>query len=104
MVNEGGVVEFYFGDQWYNKMKVILRDDVSEEFKMHVVDGDDEWIDTDIEFKILDKSDKSYLVFKHMNWKSESENYAKCNHYWGNYLESLKSYCETGEGKPYKDR
>lgn len=63
----------------------------------------DAWKDTTIEFKIIDNGDQTTsLSFLQSGYK-ESPCYDICTDGWKFVLgDSLKSYLETGEGKPYK--
>ncbi|MBQ4822016.1 SRPBCC domain-containing protein [Aquimarina sp. MMG016] len=64
------------------------------------VDGDDEWIGTELSFELEQKDNTTFLKFLHMNWADETEFFGFCNHQWGRFLDSLKSLCETGKGTP----
>jgi hypothetical protein len=62
------------------------------------VEGDEEWIDTHIIFKNHPDGMATRLVFEHTNWKKKTPLFKECTAHWLKYLESLKSYCETGTG------
>ena len=66
------------------------------------IDGDKEWIGTRINFSIFPDEDGTRLLFSHYEWKEETDFYASCNFQWGRYMKSLKDYCETGKGDPFK--
>jgi len=97
---EGYVNHFIFSDEYFNKMKV-LKLNPAHEVHWECVDGDKEWIGTKLSFELNEKEEKITLSFSHLNWENESEFFGFCNHQWGRYLDSLKSYCETGNGHPY---
>ena len=65
------------------------------------VDGDKEWVGTNLSFELNEKEEFTTLRFSHLNWKNESEFFGFCSHHWGRYLDSLKSFCESGNGQPY---
>jgi uncharacterized protein YndB with AHSA1/START domain len=99
----GGYAAFTFGDAYFIKMKItelIPGQLVSWE----CVEGDKEWIGTHIRFRIEVKENRCFLKFEHADWQEATDFFASCNYNWGWYLSSLKSYCETGGGKPYQSR
>ncbi|UCH64381.1 MAG: SRPBCC domain-containing protein [Ignavibacterium sp.] len=103
IINEkvGGVAEFIFGERYHNKMKITeLEPNKRVEWKCF--QGDKEWIATTFEFDIEARDDNTILRFTHGNWKEETDFFAHCNYQWGYYLRSLVSYCEKGEGTPFK--
>jgi len=92
---------FDFGDRYHNEMKIIdLQPDKQVEWKCFV--GDKEWIGTNLVFELEEKDNETVLRFTHGNWKEETDFYASCNFQWAYYLVSLKQYCETGTGTPFK--
>jgi hypothetical protein len=94
-----------------------------ELIQWHCIHGADEWVGTTISFKLYPgsktflltehpeaagqaeqlQSDNggTLLVFEHDNWKDYTPMYAECNYTWGQFLRSLKLYCETGKGRPW---
>lgn len=64
--------------------------------------GTPEWINTTITFELSEKDGKTELSFTHEDWKDETECFKKCTDGWKHFVaDSLKSYLETGEGKPF---
>lgn len=97
---EGHVNHFRFEGDYSKKMKIIkLESPMIILWKC--IDGDKEWIGTDISFELEQREQGVVLKFSHLNWKEESNFFGFCSHQWGRYLDSLKSLCETGLGKPY---
>ena len=97
---EGYINHFKFSDEYFNKMK-ILKLNAPVEVHWEGVDGDEEWVGTNLFFELNEKEEITLLRFSHLNWKNESEFFGFCSHHWGRYLDSLKSFCETGNGHPY---
>ena len=98
---EGGYInQFKFGDEYLNKMKILKLNPPSE-VHWECVDGDKEWVGTNLSFELNEKEEITTLRFSHLNWQNESEFFGFCSHHWGRYLDSLKSFCETGNGQPY---
>jgi uncharacterized protein YndB with AHSA1/START domain len=93
---------FDFGDRYHNEMKIIdLQTNKRVEWKCFV--GDNEWIGTNFIFELEEKNNETVLRFTHGNWKEETDFFASCNFQWAYYLLSLKQYCETGKGTPFKE-
>ena len=97
----GDINIFDFGDRYHNEMKIfdLLPD---KRIVWECVVGDKEWIGTKLIFEIEKKDNSSILRFTHSEWKEETDFFASCNFQWGYYMNSLKQYCETGNGVPFK--
>jgi uncharacterized protein YndB with AHSA1/START domain len=98
----GGTAEFIFGERYYNKMKItnLLN---NKKVEWDCLEGDKEWIGTTFLFDLEEKDGSTILRFSHNNWKEETDFFASCNFNWGYYLNSLKQFCESGEGTPFKN-
>ena len=98
----GGTAEFIFGERYYNKMEIIkLQPNKIVEWEC--LEGDKEWIGTTFLFDLEEKDDTTILRFSHNNWREETDFFASCNFNWGYYMNSLKLYCETGQGTPFNN-
>jgi len=97
----GTIAEFKFGEYYHNKIKITnLIPDFKVEWEC--LQGDEEWVGTNFTFEIDEKNGKTFLKFTHKNWREATDFFASCNYQWGLYMKSLKDYCETGKGEPYK--
>lgn len=100
--NVGDINIFDFGDRYHNEMKIIdLQPNKRVEWECLV--GDKEWIGTNFSFELEEKDNETVLRFAQSNWKEETDFFASCNFQWAYYLVSLKQYCETGTGTPFKE-
>ncbi len=63
--------------------------------------GVDEWIGTEIEFKIFRDQDKTFLHFRHSKWREDAKAFPHCSLGWAIFLLSLKEFVETGKGRPH---
>ncbi|WP_109435077.1 SRPBCC domain-containing protein [Aquimarina sp. AU119] len=97
---EGNINHFKFGDEYFNEMK-ILKLNPPNQVHWECVDGDKEWIGTNLSFVLEERDGITFLKFSHLNWAEESEFFGFCSHHWGRFLDSLKSLCETGKGQPF---
>ena len=98
----GDIIEFNFGPNDKNKMKILNL----EPYKLvewKCIEGDKEWIGTKFKFHLQPKNDSTILRFSHYDWKKDTDFFASCNYHWGYYMSSIKSYCENGEGTPFKN-
>jgi len=98
---EGSIAEFKFGDRYHNKMSIdrLVSGSLVE---WTCLAGDEEWIDTRLTFRLESRDQGTILRFKHGNWRAETDFFASCNYHWGNYMTSLKNYCENGQGSPFR--
>ncbi|WP_299273524.1 SRPBCC domain-containing protein [uncultured Psychroserpens sp.] len=98
---EGYINFFGFGDLGFCKMEIKeLIENKSVFWKC--MDGDKEWVGTNLSFELIAEGENTILKFSHMDWREESDFFGFCNYQWGRYLESLKRLCETGKGEPFK--
>lgn len=97
----GHINHFQFGDQYFNKMK-NLKLKKPDLVSWECIDGDQEWIGTKLLFELEERDNNTFLKFSHLNWADESEFFGFCSHNWGRFLDSLKSFCETGKGQPFE--
>jgi uncharacterized protein YndB with AHSA1/START domain len=99
--NLDGVLEFRFGERYFNKMKVeTLVENKAVQWKC--VDGADDWINTVISFELDSNENKTRLRFSHNHWPTHSDFFAHCSFSWARYLESLRQLLEKGKGYPFK--
>src|SRR6185295_8438831 len=112
------VARFPFGEGYFKEMRIEeLKSPVSVKWKC--ITGAEEWINTSISFKlesgekenlrkkypeIKDQlrqnilgADGTLLIFHQEGWRNETLMFAECNYTWGQFLKSLKLFCETGE-------
>jgi len=94
----GGVLSFRFKSGAFNRMKIkSLQPDKIE---WECVDGNTEWIGTQISFELRQENEQIKVCFSHYGWGELTEYVGECSFHWANYFVSLQKYCETGEGAP----
>jgi len=118
------IARFPFGPNYFKEMKIITLK--PQQVEWICIKGADEWIDTTISFKLhpgskaallnshpelqgqleqqKDFDNGALLVFRHDNWKNYTAMFAECNYTWGQFLRSLKLFCETGKGRPWPNQ
>lgn len=90
----GGTIDFGFC-----RMKVAeLRKD--ELVKWQCISGPEEWLGTDVTFRLEHKDNQTFVLFKHANWKEPVEFMHHCSTKWATFLLSLKNLLERDEGRP----
>lgn len=98
----GTTASFWFGaEERAHKVAMKVTELVPEKRVVwHCVAGP--WVETGAFcFEIRPHERGSVLLFAHQGWPEADEFYMHCNCKWGFFLGvSLKSYLETGEGKP----
>lgn len=62
-----------------------------------------EWVNTVLVFDLRPDGQGTKLFFEHNDWKEYTDLFSQCSYDWTIFLRSLKSYCETGKGKPFPD-
>jgi uncharacterized protein YndB with AHSA1/START domain len=97
----GDVNVFDFGERYHNIMKIVDLQ-LNKKVEWECIEGDKEWIGTRLTFEIGDQGNHSVLRFTHDDWREETDFFASCNYHWGYYMRSIKLYCETGQGTPFK--
>lgn len=97
----GGLIDFQFFSDFNPDMKVTqLEQDQAVHWTC--VGGHDKWQDNTFVFQLKEVDGKTRVTFTQEYARELSdEDYGIYNFNWGYYLESLRLYCTTGEGKPF---
>jgi uncharacterized protein YndB with AHSA1/START domain len=89
---EGTTAAFAFEFDLNFKMEIIELKE-AKTVKWRCVDGYDEWINSEVIFKINKKEKGTILLFEH-NGLTNDEKQVKTIESWEKYLTNLKHYCE----------
>lgn len=113
-----------FGNSYFKEMK-IAELIPSQLVKWVCIKGDNQWIGTTLSFELqaFDPSIISasfpemrgqmeqttsdtgtVLTLQHNDWKAYTAMFAECSYTWGQFLRSLKLFCETGKGCPWPNQ
>lgn len=95
----GGKVAFRFGDAGSCAVEVLALDPAGE-VRWRVVDGPDEWIDTEVAWHLSTEDGLTIVLFEHLGWREAAPFMAHCSTKWATFLLSLKALVETGTGRP----
>src|SRR5947209_3570425 len=96
----GGVLDFRFGGNFGNKMKVTHLVP-GELVQWECVDGSPDWICTKLTFNIDSNDNKTRIRFEHAGWEDTNDFYGACSFAWARYMESLRQLCQTGAGEAF---
>jgi len=100
----GGNIEFTFLTPAGEKVGSIGVDvmalDPGKQVQWRVTSGPEEWIGTDLKFRLRQDGDYAIVMFSHENWREAVEFTAHCSTKWATFLLSLKDLVETGKGRP----
>ena len=119
------IASFPFGPDYHKEMKIVELKAL-ELVKWNCIKGADEWVGTSISFQLLpgdistllksrpeikgqveqqkDLEEGTLLVFHHDDWKEYTPMFAECSYTWGQFLRSLKLFCEIGKGRPWPNQ
>ena len=98
----GGRLTFRFGDAGGFDMEVLELDPAGR-VRWRVVDGPEEWIGTEIGWRLDQRDEYTIVLFKHEGWREPVEFMHHCSTKWATFLMSLKQLVETGTGAPAPD-
>ncbi|MBM0234577.1 SRPBCC domain-containing protein [Micromonospora sp. STR1_7] len=81
----------------------ILELDPAGRVRWRVVGGPDEWIGTEINWRLDQRGKYTIVDFTHVGWREPTELMHECSTKWAVFLMSLKALVETGRGRPAPD-
>lgn len=95
----GGRLAVHFGDHGGFDLE-ILELDPAGRVRWRVVDGPDEWIGTEISWRLRQRGRYAIVDFTQAAWRAPTELMHECSTKWAIFLMSLKELVETGNGRP----
>ncbi|TQS40113.1 SRPBCC family protein [Cryptosporangium phraense] len=93
---------FRFGDVGGFDMQVKEADPAGR-VRWLVTDGPEEWIGTDVNWRLEQRDQYTIVLFSHEGWREPVEFMYHCSTKWAVFLLSLKELVETGQGRPAPD-
>jgi len=98
----GAVVSFTFAGDFNPEMRVTALEPPAV-VRWECAGGHEPWAQNTFRFELADKAGGTAVRFWQDYARELSDDaYGTYNFNWGYYLESLRQYCETGEGKPFQ--
>jgi len=98
----GGPLITRFGDVGGFDIEVLELDPTGH-VRWRVTAGPEEWVGTEIGFRLDQRGDYTVVQFKHEGWREEVEFMYHCSTKWATFLLSLKDFVESGRGRPAPD-
>jgi len=97
----GDTLQFWFSGYHASTMKVTALQP-QELVRWSATGGlAQDWIGTELEFKIFQEEGKVLLHFRHSRWSEDARSFPHCSMGWAIFLLSLKEFVETGKGRPH---
>lgn len=81
----------------------ILELDPAGRVRWRVTDGPEEWIGTEIDWRLDQRDEWTIVQFAHEGWREPVEFVGHCSTKWATFLLSLRDLVETGRGRPAPD-
>ena len=119
------VARFPFGQDYFKEMKITELKS-SRLVKWTCLKGENEWVGTHLTFELIEGNKQSLtesrpelqgqieqqknfdtgtlLIFHHDDWKEYTPMFAECSYTWGQFMKSIKLWCETGAGMPWPNQ
>ena len=103
----GGAIDFQFsspsGERIGGMTMEVRGLDPDKEVHWRCKAGPEEWIGTDVVFKLAQDGDYTIVHFGHKNWREAVEFTEHCSMKWATFMLSLKDLVEKGKGRPSPD-
>jgi uncharacterized protein YndB with AHSA1/START domain len=100
----GGTIDFQFstpsGERIGGMTMEVMTLDPDKEVRWRCKAGPEEWIGTEVVFKLTRDGDYTIVHFGHKNWREAVEFTEHCSTKWATFLLSLRDLVETGKGRP----
>ncbi len=96
----GGIIQFRFSTNGGPDMKVkeITK---QEKLVWECVESNHGWKGNLLTFLLDENEGKTRVRFSHEGWNEQDDFYAICSFAWARYMESLRQYCQTGNGEAF---
>lgn len=96
----GSIIQFRFGDMGGLDIKVT-ENKINERVSWECVASQHGWVGHTLIFLLDENDDKTRIRFTHDGWNTQDDYYSACCFSWGRYMESLRQYCQTGNGEAF---
>ena len=96
----GSVIAFRFNGMGPDFEVIELQTDSLVRWK-HSGEIPGAWMGTEVSFQLTSDENQTIVLFKHSNWKEQSDFTGHCSTKWAVFLLSLKAALETGKGNPF---
>jgi len=86
---------------WYCKVSQIKP---NASFHLKMTKSDDDWNSTTFGFDLELTNKGTMLMFSHINWVKENQEFKQSSFCWAMLLNGLKNYIEKGDIIPFTER
>lgn len=97
--DKGGVIQFRFGNVGPD-MKVT-NIEPGKSIGWECVASPHGWVGHKLTLSLDDNEEKTRVRFSHDGFEVQDDFYAICSFTWGRYMESLRQFCQTGNGEAF---
>ena len=97
------IYRFFFGPD-YDWRAQVIHVVPGKELTWQMTEAMDDWLPTQVVFKLLPAEDGCTISFSHANWPDAGEHFAATNYCWGQLLRGLKEFVEQGKIVPFEQR
>jgi len=91
---KGGRIDFGFCDMY------VVDTVPNRLVHWRCIRGPEEWLNTEVAFRIERKDGQTFVLFTHANWKEPVEFMHHCSTKWATFLLSLRDQLENSGGHP----
>lgn len=100
---ENETYNFFFGEE-YDWYAIVREVQAGKSLTWHMQDVMDDWKGTHVGFVLTEIEGGTKVDFFHKHWKEVNDHYCISNFCWGQLLQGLKDYVETGRIIPFEKR
>jgi uncharacterized protein YndB with AHSA1/START domain len=97
--DKGGVIQFRFGNVGPDMKVASVKP--GESIEWECVASPHGWVGNKVNFSLDDNEGKTRVRFSHDGFTAQDDFYAICSFTWGRYMESLRQFCQTGNGEAF---
>ena len=95
----GGILHFRAGGGGFDMQVVETKP--GKLVKWKCMGGPEEWIGTELTFRLECKEEQTFVLFRHAGWRKPVEFMHHCSTKWAIFLMSLKDWVERGQAHPH---
>ncbi|WP_020401419.1 SRPBCC family protein [Kordiimonas gwangyangensis] len=96
---KGGTLTFRFGDN--GGFDMVVKESSDGFVLWEVTEGPEDWVGTQLEFKVVDDNGQNRLMFRHIGWAEEEGFFHHCSTKWATFVLSMRDLVESGKGRPF---
>lgn len=94
-----GTLAFRFGEN--GGFDMMVKDNRDGFVLWEVTEGPEDWVGTQLEFRIVEDEGQNRLLFRHIGWPDEGGFFHHCSTKWATFILSMRDMVETGQGRPF---